>query len=122
MIFTDGQLADLTIAMAGGFPVIAVAFYAARFGSDNLDKIPENQKSIPIPPRWLKGIRWTLLSHSTPVFKATSDEEDATMPMREEFKVSADQVFLWRFLTGLTIALGALVLRNWPVVSLLCCA
>jgi hypothetical protein len=121
MIFTDAQLADLTIAMTGGYPVVAVAFYAARVGPDDLSNIPEEQKRISIPPQWLKGIRWTLLSHSTPIFEAAGDG-DAAMPMGEDFKVSADRVFLWRFLTGLTISLGALVLRNWPVASHLCCA
>jgi hypothetical protein len=68
VIFPNDQLTDMTIAMVGAFPVIAVAFYAVRAGPDDLRDVPDEQKCIPVPESWAKGPRWAFLQWITPTF------------------------------------------------------
>ena len=76
LIFSDDQLTDLTVAMVGAFPVIAVAFYAVRAGPDDLRSVSDDQKRIWVPDKWAEGWRWEFLQWVALTF----DESDEKVP------------------------------------------
>jgi hypothetical protein len=132
VIFSDDQLTDMTVAMVGAFPVIAVAFYAVRAGPDDLRDVPDERKRIPVPDKWAKGPRWSFLQWVTPTFDEAEDKDSSAVlaerprrrliPLGENVLFGADRAFLWRFTLGLIVSLGSLTFRHWPVTAHILCA
>ena len=121
MIFSGSQLTDMSVAMIGAFPVIAVAFYAVRAGPDDLRGIPDDEKRIRIPNQWARGRRWAFLCWVTPTFDEM-DEQNPSIPFGETVLFGADRSFLWRFTLGLVVSLSSLTFGHWAVAAHILCA
>ena len=83
LIFSDDQLTDLTVAMVGAFPVIAVAFYAVRAGPDDLRSVSDDQKRKWVPDKWAEGWRWEFLQWVALTFRFGGAAEAFTSARRK---------------------------------------
>jgi cytochrome P450 len=91
LIFSDVQLTDMTVAMVGAFPVIAVAFYAARAGPDDLGSVSDDQKRIWVPDKWAKGWRWEFLQWVALTFDESDEQNPELTPANLHHMTVLDQ-------------------------------
>ena len=110
------QVHDLSLALFAGYPVIAVAYYAARTAPDASRSEPEGPRLLPIPERWAKGTRRRLLeivgrsSHNRNRF----DFVNSTARLDASFRLSGDIAILLWFVPGLAASTLAFLFGTDP--------
>lgn len=114
------QVHDLSLALFAGYPVVAVAYYAARTAPDARRPEPEHARLLPLPQRWRKGIRRRLLE-VVGRFASDRDRFDfakGTARLDSGFRLSGDTAILLWFVPGLAASALAFLVGSDPDSSL----
>jgi hypothetical protein len=118
---TAEHVFDLGVALTTGFPVIAVAYYAARLLPDEFADMSDDSRRVLVPPAWAKGIRGWLVRLFARVPQDFRTSSAPWLPMHK-YAQGADAGFLVGFLLGLLLGLASLTFERFCWVARPTCA
>jgi hypothetical protein len=112
MILTDDTVQHLGDGMIVSFPVLAVAYFAARGGTDRSEASTARPVVIPVPAQWRAGPRGFLVS----VFQRIRDDE-GNLLFDSYVRLGFDRSMLLALTAGMTAATAARVFTAYGQVT-----